>query len=287
MTCSPIERARGLNSRQFWDGFGNRRRPVIVSGAASNWPALQKWTPQYLKDQIGDRSIRVTVSQRTGLYELEAPMVDMSFNEAVDRMLTETDTRYYIKRQSFRRAVKELRDDIMIPEILGGREIRELRFWFGPGDNQTPLHYDKNSNMIAQVVGQKEIVLFDSRYLYSLYPKSALRQSLFHNVSRVTDIDNPDLTRFPKFSSVPRLRGVLEPGDLLFIPVYWWHVVRGLGLNISVNFWIQSSAGKAPWRRQQLRHHAAMLSVWTGLTRRIAKPSRAPGHGDFQAAAMD
>ena len=36
--------------------------------------------------------------------------------------------------------------------------------------------------------------------------------------SEVLDIDNPDLTRFPKFANVQRYEGMLSSGDILFIP---------------------------------------------------------------------
>jgi len=34
---------------------------------------------------------------------------------------------------------------------------------------------------------------------------------------------------------------ILKPGDSLFIPVGWWHAVRGVGhgINMSVNWWFR------------------------------------------------
>lgn len=42
---------------------------------------------------------------------------------------------------------------------------------------------------------------------------------------------------YPGFSDVPYVEGVLEPGEMLYIPVGWWHYVRSLGVGVSVNFW--------------------------------------------------
>ena len=36
--------------------------------------------------------------------------------------------------------------------------------------------------------------------------------------SEVIDIDTPDLTEFPLFDNVTRYEGLLEEGDVLFIP---------------------------------------------------------------------
>jgi hypothetical protein len=32
-------------------------RPVILTGEMADWPALARWTPQYLKTKVGDRAV--------------------------------------------------------------------------------------------------------------------------------------------------------------------------------------------------------------------------------------
>lgn len=51
------------------------------------------------------------------------------------------------------------------------------------------------------------------------------------------EVENPDLRRFPEFAEAPYLDCVLQPGDVLFIPVQHWHYVRSLELSFSVSFW--------------------------------------------------
>ena len=43
------------------------------------------------------------------------------------------------------------------------------------------------------------------------------------------DIDNPDLSEFPRFAEVTRYEAFLEPGDVLFIPALWFHNVISIG----------------------------------------------------------
>ena len=40
--------------------------------------------------------------------------------------------------------------------------------------------------------------------------------------SEVLDIDNPDLNKYPEFARATRYEGVLEAGDILFIPGKSW-----------------------------------------------------------------
>ena len=36
------------------------------------------------------------------------------------------------------------------------------------------------------------------------------------------DFDNPDYEKFPKFRDVKGFEAVLGPGDVLYLPMYWW-----------------------------------------------------------------
>ena len=36
------------------------------------------------------------------------------------------------------------------------------------------------------------------------------------------DFENPDYEKFPKFKDARGREGVLGPGDVLFLPMYWW-----------------------------------------------------------------
>lgn len=54
------------------------------------------------------------------------------------------------------------------------------------------------------------------------------------------DFERPDFTRFPKFREARGQEAIVGPGDVLYIPIYWWHHIESLmrgGYTISVNFW--------------------------------------------------
>lgn len=46
--------------------------------------------------------------------------------------------------------------------------------------------------------------------------------------------DAPDLNRFPDHAHPRVMDCMIGPGDLLFLPVGWWHDVKGLDLSITV-----------------------------------------------------
>jgi lysine-specific demethylase 8 len=85
------------------------------------------------------------------------------------------------------------------------------------------------------VVGSKYIRLYAPDQTPKLYANT---HTLTSNTSQV-DCENPDLTRFPLFSSAEYWECVLGEGATLYIPPGWWHYVRSLSVSFSVSFWFQ------------------------------------------------
>jgi ribosomal protein L16 Arg81 hydroxylase len=48
------------------------------------------------------------------------------------------------------------------------------------------------------------------------------------------DPEAPDLQRFPWWPDVLVRDEVIEPGELLVLPVGWWHHVRALDVSVSL-----------------------------------------------------
>lgn len=51
------------------------------------------------------------------------------------------------------------------------------------------------------------------------------------------DVENPDESQFPLFLAADYKEGILQPGDMLYIPIKHWHYVRSLSNSFSVSFW--------------------------------------------------
>ncbi|XP_039696112.1 bifunctional peptidase and arginyl-hydroxylase JMJD5 isoform X5 [Pteropus medius] len=86
--------------------------------------------------------------------------------------------------------------------------------------------------ILNEVIGRKYIRLYSPQESEALYPHDT---HLLHNTSQV-DVEHPDLEKFPKFAEAPFLSCILSPGEVLFIPVKYWHYVRALDLSFSVSF---------------------------------------------------
>ena len=57
--CSlPVEDAAAL-SPERWQSLYKRRQPVVLVNALDDWPAMEKWSPSWLKDVHGDMHMKI------------------------------------------------------------------------------------------------------------------------------------------------------------------------------------------------------------------------------------
>ncbi|RYP66063.1 hypothetical protein DL769_006125 [Monosporascus sp. CRB-8-3] len=157
-----------------------------------------------------------------------------------------------------------LRNDIVIPDYcytsppphpidpsIDQPELDEplLNAWFGPPGTITPLHNDPYHNVLAQVVGRKYVRLYSPLETERMYARGKEGGVEMGNTSLIDvgvvegwDVapyndDEASAQSVAAFRDAPFVDCILEPGDLLYIPIGWWHYVRGLSVSFSVSFW--------------------------------------------------
>ncbi len=222
---------------QFLHEFYSTNRPVLIQGAMDDWPAMKLWTMEYLKEKFGDKTVEVQMGRNSDAnYEINstAHKKQMSFGQYVDLAVTSGRTNdFYITANNSglnRDSLAGLWNDIVLfPDYLrtddpGNRGF----FWFGPAGTVTPLHHDLTNNFMAQVVGRKLVKLiapYELPYVYNFR----------HCFSRV-DPANPDLEKYPQFRNCRVIDVILNPGEVLFLPIGWWHAVYGMDISITMTF---------------------------------------------------
>jgi hypothetical protein len=130
-------------------------------------------------------------------------------------------------------------------------------------------NHESDETLTVQVIGKKEFALVAPRDHDKMAAKAA--------AGGVIGTD-PDLLK-----DVQIYRAVLEPGDLIYLPVYWWHLARTTepGLTVAATFPSPlHTAGDlrlAPARevfdevRRKHRRHlplAAAAAAWAGIRNR-------------------
>ncbi|MEU6076215.1 cupin-like domain-containing protein [Micromonospora sp. NPDC047074] len=143
-----------------------------------------------------------------------------------------------------------------------GGALYAANLWISHQGVFTKNHFDEFENFNIALEGRKRFIIAPpgSR---EYYPRSVLRG--FGDKSRVFDLDNVDLARFPRVAPklAQRRDFVLEPGHMLYLPLGWWHQAESLDeMNINVNFWLKS-------KKILRRPHALGVALYTYAYRRV------------------
>jgi LPS sulfotransferase NodH len=232
-----VERRTNLSRSEFLDRYYAANRPVIMQGLMSHWRAVTAWTAEYLKTVAGDQPVEVMTGRDDNpRFEIDSARhrTSIRFADFVDMVYSGkvTNDYYMVANNRFLQqpgARPLFQDFSCFAEYLEPKsELRQTHLWFGPAGTITPLHHDTSNILMAQVHGRKR---------YRLIPASQ-RAYVYNSIGVFSDVDceNPDLILHPQFRYARLLDVVLNPGEVLFMPVGWWHHVRALDLSITVSF---------------------------------------------------
>ena len=221
--ASGLLTAENLSGEDFLHGFYSPGRPVLIKGAIGHWPALTRWTPDYLAKTVGDAMIEYQGGRSSAQdYELKkdrhrkrAPFrqfIALARKGGNDAYLTASNS------AANGPALQPLEADLGPIDAYLTRAPGML--WIGGEGTFTPLHFDLTNNLLAQVTGSKRVILIPPSQTRRL----AHRSHVFSDVRDVTD--EARLKLHPQARDVLRYEVALSPGDLLFIPIGWWHQVR-------------------------------------------------------------
>ena len=231
-----VERRHCLSRDEFYELYYYRNRPVVITGMLEHWPALNRWTPDYFKARFGELEVEIQCGRskdpdyeiNSGLYKKKMP-----FGEYVDWVNSglETNNFYMTANNAGQngQALAGLWNDVpLLDTYLKPDEANKGFFWYGPKGVVTPLHHDLTNNFMAQVRGHKLIRLIPPSRLPEVY-------NHLHCYSAV-DLNNPDYARFPLFAGIRTIDVVLAPGEILFLPVGYWHHVTGVDVTITMTY---------------------------------------------------
>ena len=236
MDIATLERRRGLTREEFFRDYFAANRPVILEGLLDNWPAMKLWTPDYFKQKFGHEEVEIMADRDADAHfeiNCEQHRRKVRFGDYVDEVINNKgNNSYLVANNGFLESAAGcaiLQDVAFFPEYLSLSDTNgRVFFWFGPAGTITPLHYDQTNIFLAQVIGFKRIRFISPDQNALMYN----RVGVFSDV----DYDRPNLSLFPLFRFVNSVEFILSPGEVLFIPVNWWHHVRSLTPSISVSF---------------------------------------------------
>jgi len=217
----------------FYDEYYFPNRAVILRGLTSDWPASKLWSPDYFASRFGDVTVEVSDGRNSELrYEdhIESHMTYSTIGELVRRCALGPSNDFYLiaKNKALSKTdLGPLLEDIgSLDGFVDTHADRQVSLWFGPAGTITPLHHDACPILFAQVFGRKRVRLISPFELGRVSNDRAC-YSDWDPASQSTESD----ATLP-----PALEADLSPGDVLFIPLGYWHHVQSLTTSISLSF---------------------------------------------------
>lgn len=231
--------------------YRSRSRPVIIEGA---FDGIEDWTLDVLAEKLGPSEYNVRVygsdyrTRRKREWTKYCEVATYSAPEyvALLRDRTAHEQCMYMAQVAFGATplAETIRERILQIEqrcdLQTFHPKMDLNLWLGPAGHTEPLHFDTGDGTLMQLHGAKRVVLFPPSQTANLYPFPFFREipPWFSQV----DTDAPDAEQFPGYAEALRhcIELVLQQGEILYIPVSWWHEVTALGSEYvcSVNrFW--------------------------------------------------
>lgn len=233
-----IPEETNLSPKEFDLRYRAKGYPIVLRGAAVEWPAVHKWTFGYFRENYGSYTIQVA----TKLEFLRVPYLanrdnhreEMTIAALIDSIEQNPDRVYYLLQESIKN-MDSLAKDLWFDEIESDYSKQICpgisKLWIGSRGTISGLHADFQDNFIVQVVGTKDIILCSPEHTQFLYP-------LKDNPSKsLIDPKRIDHRQFPLTRHAIFFEATLHPGDIVYVPMMWWHWLESLKPTISVNYW--------------------------------------------------
>ncbi|KAH8274287.1 bifunctional peptidase and (3S)-lysyl hydroxylase Jmjd7 [Drosophila bipectinata] len=268
-----VELDRVPTALEFCREFYGKNQPVVIRKALS-WPAIGKWTPEYLVKALNDKIVDVAITPngyadglacQDGKEYFVLPMeTKMKLSQVIHRLDDPMGPVHYIQKQNsnLSQDLPELAKDLRISDLDFAQQSFNkppdaVNFWLGDERAVTSMHKDPYENLYCVVSGHKDFILIPPHQLScvprSLYPTGVYRttdngqfsiepfrdEDGCEQLTEWVSIDPlaPDLARFPEYSRARPLHVRVNAGDILYLPNYWFHHVRQSHKCIAVNFW--------------------------------------------------
>ena len=250
-------------------------RPIAIRGLVKDWPAVNRWTAQYLADftrgrgdlQVPHRSTPKDLARmdlariQQGRTSLHGLLSDCAADPDGDEL--------YVPGMSLPASAAVTRD-IEEPSLLSGLKTFGTTIFLGRNTRCIGHFHPMAQALLCQVQGVKRVWLFPPSQFGRLHLFPPWSESFYQSEVNFYG----DVTPFPRLRRAKGIMYELHPGDALFIPLHWLHVPEGGGWTAAVTFWWRP--GPVEWLRSA-GSGRALVGIGAELMRRaVARFRPAP-----------
>jgi Cupin-like domain len=227
-TLSPEE----ASEKKFLEASLDFTRPVVIKGLLKDSNASQKWSLDYFAENYGDLELPVVIDASIEMHKKYIKRTDQSDN-ATYMTIKDIMARIGRGEKTYINNVSrifglhpELVDDLELEHIepATGVDMKNAtnvnQLFFGGKGTGTSLHSAITGNFFVNIKGRKHWYLIDPIHTNYMLP-SMSRTGLF----AVSHLDICGAKKGDYALNIPRYEVVLEEGDVLYNPPWWWHAI--------------------------------------------------------------
>jgi hypothetical protein len=219
--------------------YVQQSRPFV---ARVDWPALA-WTPESLRQRIGGSKVKLR--KKTG-ENVEATVNE--YIDVIDGMRSGTGEYaamnspvISLRGPNANPDFESLLADIRLPPFVDPERVTEIYVWMkniGWYDNRSHAEPNAAANLNLQVRGKKHVWLFppdDAGLLGVASTREDMMGPPYFSAGQTIYAPSDE---HPEFKDVRCYETVLEPGDIVFIPTFWYHwFVHYDAYQLNINTW--------------------------------------------------
>lgn len=282
-----IPEVRHITPEYFRRFLLPKAEPVVIKEALQHWPLLQhaqkgdEHLYHYLRklDNGTEVDTLLLAAETDGqiFYAAEGSGFNFERRRYPVSIVLEQLLRTKARPAAVRIALQSALIEQVLPDFAAAHPLALLpavssgRLWLG-NQVQVPAHFDDGHNLACVIAGHRRFTLFPPEQVANLYPGPVDYAPTGTPISLV-NFAKPDLQRHPRFQDAlaAAWQAELAPGDVLYIPLLWWHQVASLSsVNMLINFWwggslVPQNAAPAPF--DSLLHSLLSLRDYTATER--------------------
>ncbi|MCH1583593.1 MAG: cupin-like domain-containing protein [Flavobacteriales bacterium] len=230
-----IPRVRNISDDDFQSEYVKRGLPVVLHGKAKDWKCVENWSMPWLRENYGSDEVSIFDPLASSSSEVRYDVEVTDLSTVLDAIESGDNSKY----SRFNRLLydhPELVRDFDWEWLQRARSSwssgKTYQVFIGGKGTRTSLHCAGEHNLFTQVEGRKHWHLIEPSADIWLDPPIT-RTPYFYSVF---DPASADYTRFPGMEYAQVWECLLEPGDVLFNPPFWWHQVTNTTPSIGVGF---------------------------------------------------
>jgi len=253
------------SSIEFLRNFVMKNKPCVIRGAIDHWPAMFKWTDDYLCRAMNNIKVSIAATPNgraddvcegsDGKDRFVLPETrKLLFSEFLGALGDEkSDDILYCQSQNnsmvseFYPLLGDIEQQLLFASEAFGMQPDAVNFWMGEDRSVSSLHQDPYENMYCVLRGEKHFTLLPPT-AEPWITKPQFRQAHWEKLSNGWEIvDDDEENKVPWVTTDPNdiemsppIKVVVKKGETLYLPALWYHQVsqRGEeGRTVAVNFW--------------------------------------------------